>query len=103
MEISNNPNKDFEYRGSPKKEHFGVMIFSMLLGCAFFGLTYYYNTKCNALEKGEAVEMFDKLYQIYSVFGKWAVLILFIGMGIGMFYAAYFHYKKYLETKNNNF
>ena len=103
MQLNNNPNKDFEYSGSTKKNAFGMVFFSAFLGFVSFGVAYYYNTKFVTYENGQEIHIFDKLFQIYQTFGKWAVLILFIGSGIGMFYAAYTHYKKYQETKKMNF
>ena len=99
MELNKNPNEAFEYNGPPKKEHFGMMLFSMVLAVVALAFAYYYNTKLEAIARGEEVEIYHKFYDLYTVFGKWAVLILFIGMALGMFYAAYHHYKKYLESK----
>ena len=103
MQLNNNSNAEFEYSGSPKKEHFGMIFFSIFLGIISFGIAYYCNNQFVAYENGQEIHIFDKLFQIYQTFGKWPVLILFIGAGIGMFYAAYVHFKKYQETKNNNF
>ena len=103
MELNNNPNKDFEYSGSTQKDYFGLMIFAIVMGSICFLLAYYFNMQFEAIERGEEVHIFEKLYQIYAVFGKWAVLILFLGPGIGMFIGAYSHYKKHLESKKKHF
>lgn len=100
MELNNNPNKDYEYAGSPKRNHYATMILAIILGILMLGLGYYYNTQFIAHEEGERIIIFDQLYQIYNVFGKWPVLVLFIGPAIGMFYAAYKHYEKHLKLKN---
>ncbi|MBC5838275.1 hypothetical protein [Flavobacterium muglaense] len=99
MELNNNPNKEFEYSGSTKKDYVGLMIFAIIMGSICFLLAYYYNTQFEAIERGEEVHIFKELYKIYSTFGKWAVLVLFLGPGIGMFVGAYSHYKKHVAAK----
>jgi TRAP-type C4-dicarboxylate transport system permease small subunit len=94
---------EYEYTGSQKKAGIGNLIFCLLLTGFMAWATYKIHHQFVDYENGGGIRTHKFLYTTYQFVGKWPITIFFALVSIGFLYAAYIHYKKYQQVKDNDF